>query len=72
MTAGGLKEIEKLKELKKADVESRGEKFDGHYFLWDHRFYDRLMLEKEYQLDHQKIAEFFRFADDHSRYAGDF
>jgi metallopeptidase MepB len=59
LTAGGLKEIEKLKELKKADVESRGEKFDGHYFLWDHRFYDRLMLEKEYQLDHQKIAEFF-------------
>lgn len=59
LTAGGLKEIEKLKEFKKADVESRGEKFDGHYFLWDHRYYDRLMLEKEYQLDHQKIAEFF-------------
>lgn len=59
LAAGGLKEIEKLKGLKKADVESRGEVFDGHYFLWDHRFYDRLMLEKEYQLDHQKIAEYF-------------
>lgn len=59
LAAGGLKEIEKLKELKKADVESRGETFDGHYFLWDHRFYDNLMLEKEYQLDHQKIAEYF-------------
>ncbi|EED20714.1 metallopeptidase MepB [Talaromyces stipitatus ATCC 10500] len=59
LTAGGFKEIEKLKELKKADVESRSEKFDGHYFLWDHRFYDRLMLEKEYQLDHQKISEYF-------------
>ncbi|CRG86921.1 metallopeptidase MepB [Talaromyces islandicus] len=59
LAAGGLKEIEKLKELKKADVESRGETFDGHYFLWDHRFYDRLMLEKEYQLDHQKISEYF-------------
>jgi metallopeptidase MepB len=59
LAAGGAKELEKLKELKKADVESRGEKFDGHYFLWDHRFYDRLMLEKEYQLDHQKIAEYF-------------
>lgn len=59
LKAGGLKEMDKLKELKKADVESRGEKYDGHYFLWDHRFYDRLMLEKEYQLDQQKIAEFF-------------
>ncbi|KAL2012533.1 hypothetical protein VTN00DRAFT_58, partial [Thermoascus crustaceus] len=59
LTAGGLKEIEALKELKKQDLESRGEKFDGRYYLWDHRFYDRLMLEKNYQLDQQLIAEYF-------------
>jgi len=59
LTAGGLKEIEALKELKKQDLESRGEKFDGRYFLWDHRFYDRMMLEKHYQLDQQLIAEYF-------------
>ncbi|KAL1969834.1 hypothetical protein VTN77DRAFT_7343 [Rasamsonia byssochlamydoides] len=59
LTAGGQKELEKLKQLKKEDLESRGETFDGHYYLWDHRFYDRLMLEKEYSLDQQRIAEFF-------------
>lgn len=59
LSDGGLKEIETLKRLKKTDLESRGETFDGHYFLWDNRFYDRLMLEKDYSLDHQKIAEYF-------------
>lgn len=59
LSQGGLDEIEKLKQIKKEDVESRGEKFDGRYFLWDHRFYDRLMGEKDYQLDQQLIAEYF-------------
>ncbi|OXV06825.1 hypothetical protein Egran_05408 [Elaphomyces granulatus] len=59
LTDGGLKEIEVLKNLKKADVESRGESFDDLYFIWDHRFYDRMMLEKQYSLDHQLIAEYF-------------
>jgi metallopeptidase MepB len=56
---GGLEEIEVLKKMKKEDVESKGEKFDGHYFLWDHRFYDRLMEERDYQLDQQLISEYF-------------
>jgi metallopeptidase MepB len=59
LTDGGLKEIEVLKNLKKADVESRGESFDDLYFIWDHRFYDRMMLEKQYFLNHQLIAEYF-------------
>ncbi len=59
LSEGGLAEIEKLKAMKKDDVESRGEKFDGHYFLWDHRFYDRLMGEKDYQLDQQLVSEYF-------------
>ncbi|GAB7362923.1 hypothetical protein MBLNU230_g3223t1 [Neophaeotheca triangularis] len=54
LAPGGLKEIEKLKELKKAET---GEA--KNYFLWDHRFYDTLMLEKDYQLDQQAIAEYF-------------
>lgn len=56
---GGLQEIETLKALKKKDVESRGEKFDGHYFLWDHRYYDRMMQEQDYQLDQNLISEYF-------------
>ncbi|KAK3082303.1 hypothetical protein LTS18_007859 [Coniosporium uncinatum] len=61
LAPGGKKEIEKLLELKKEDMKSRGQddKFDGRYYLWDHRYYDRLMLEKDYQLDHQKISEYF-------------
>ncbi|KAL1953431.1 hypothetical protein VTO42DRAFT_2838 [Malbranchea cinnamomea] len=61
LTAGGQQEIKVLKELKAQDLKSRtpSQEFDGHYFLWDHRFYDRMMLEKNYQLDHQLIAEYF-------------
>lgn len=59
LSAGGDKEIETLKALKEADVKSRGDTFDGHYFLWDHRFYDRMMLEKNYSLDQHLIAEYF-------------
>ncbi|OJJ42706.1 hypothetical protein ASPZODRAFT_104793 [Penicilliopsis zonata CBS 506.65] len=59
LAAGGEKERQALVAMKKADLEARGEPFDGRYYLWDHRFYDRLMLEKDYQLDHQLIAEYF-------------
>jgi len=61
LAPGGKKEIEKLLALKKEDLESRGlgDTFDGRYYLWDHRYYDTLMLEKEYSLDQQKIAEYF-------------
>ena len=55
----GAKERNTLAELKKKDVESRGEPFDGHYFTWDHRFYDRLQVEQDYHVDQEKISEFF-------------
>ena len=59
LAPGGVKEIEHLVEIKKADVASRGESFDGNYYLWDHRFYDRLMIEQEYSIDENAIAEYF-------------
>jgi len=60
LASGGLKEIEVLKALKQKDMESRGDKsFDGNYYLWDHRYYDNLMVEQDYQLDQEKIAEYF-------------
>lgn len=61
LTAGGTSEIKTLKNLKEQDLKARGEEktFDGHYYLWDHRFYDRLLLQKDYSLDQQKIAEYF-------------
>lgn len=59
LAGGGQKEIKELQELKAANLEARGESFDGRYYLWDHRFYDRLMLEQHYSLDQQQIAEYF-------------
>ena len=61
LTKGGIEEAKVLKAMKKADLEARGleKDFDDHYFIWDHNYYDRLMLEKDYSLDHQKIAEYF-------------
>ena len=61
LTKGGAEEVKVLKGLKESDLKSRGlgDTFDDHYFVWDHRFYDRLMLEKDYSLDAQKIAEYF-------------
>ncbi|KAK5170853.1 hypothetical protein LTR04_002761 [Oleoguttula sp. CCFEE 6159] len=61
LAPGGLDEIKKLKELKEKDLADRGEEkaYDGHYYLWDHRYYDTLLLEQQYSLDQQKIAEYF-------------
>ena len=61
LAPGGLEEIEKLKALKKADLAElkQEDKFDGKYYLWDHRYYDTLMLDKEFSLDQNKIAEYF-------------
>ncbi|ELR09227.1 hypothetical protein VC83_01861 [Pseudogymnoascus destructans] len=61
LAPGGIKETEHLKELKVADLKSRGleNTYDGNYYLWDHRFYDRLMVEQEYTIDEQTIAEYF-------------
>lgn len=57
---GGAAEKKALTELKEQDLTSRGvESFDGRYYLWDHRFYDRLLLEKDYALDQEKLAEYF-------------
>lgn len=59
LTDGGKKELEVLLNLKKTDLESRGEPFDGRFYIWDHRFYDRLMQERDYALDQQLVSEYF-------------
>ena len=61
LTKGGAEEVKALKLLKEQDLKSLGkeDQLDDYYFLWDHIYYNRLLLEKEYSLDHQKIAEYF-------------
>jgi metallopeptidase MepB len=61
LAPGGVKETEHLMEIKKEDLTSRGLESvnDGNYYLWDARFYNRLMVEKEFFIDEQQIAEYF-------------
>ncbi|KAI2602237.1 Metalloprotease [Hypoxylon sp. NC1633] len=59
LAPGGEKEKNHLLELKTKDEESRGLKPDGSYYLWDHRYYDRMMVEQECSIDEVKIAEYF-------------
>lgn len=59
LAAGGAKEAQHLLGLKEAHSKELGLAFDGNYYLWDHRYYDRLMVEKEYSIDENKIAEYF-------------
>lgn len=59
LTPGGKEEIARLLALKKKDTAARGLDFDGGYYFWDNRFYDRLMIEQDYSIDENKIAEFF-------------
>lgn len=61
LTKGGESERKKLTDLKKQDLKNRSmeQSFDGRYYLWDHPFYSRLMLERDYSLDQEKLAEWF-------------
>ncbi|KAH6681398.1 hypothetical protein B0J14DRAFT_613372 [Halenospora varia] len=61
LTPGGAKEVAHLMELKSKDLKTKGlaHTNNGNYYLWDNRFYNRLMVEKEFSIDEQKIAEYF-------------
>ncbi|KAG9227507.1 metalloendopeptidase [Pleurotus ostreatus] len=55
----GLKEREILLELKKKEHEEKGYPFDGQFYLWDYRYYDRLYIEKSLDLDDSLVKEYF-------------
>ncbi|KAI8315207.1 Saccharolysin [Colletotrichum sp. SAR11_240] len=59
LTEAANKDVETLLRLKKADVEARGEDFDGHYFTWDNPYYDNMLLQQDYAVDQAKISEYF-------------
>ncbi|GAM88336.1 hypothetical protein ANO11243_063690 [Dothideomycetidae sp. 11243] len=59
LAPGGAKELQQLTALKEKDLKERGLESDGKYFLWDNRFYDTMMLEKDYSLNQELIAEWF-------------
>ena len=53
----GRQEIQRLKQLKQINVGV--EHYNGRYYLWDHRFYSRMMRETECSIDQRKVAEYF-------------
>ena len=59
LAKGGAEEKKVMTKIKQDELKSHGESFDGHYYLWDHRYYERLLLEKKYSVDQQKVAEYF-------------
>ncbi|KAJ8456732.1 hypothetical protein ONZ45_g18600 [Pleurotus djamor] len=55
----GIKERETLLGLKKKEHEEKGFPFDGEFYLWDYRYYDRLYIEKSLDLDDSLVKEYF-------------
>ncbi|KAH6659444.1 metallopeptidase MepB [Truncatella angustata] len=47
------------KDLKRQHVESRGENYDGQFFLWDSSFYNSLALREWHAVDQQLLSEYF-------------
>lgn len=40
-------------------IAARGEEFDDVLNPWDTSYYERILLEKEYSLDQEKIKKYF-------------
>jgi metallopeptidase MepB len=61
LAPGGKKEVANLLKIKQKDLKERSidDGTSGNYFMWDHRYYDRVMLEQDFSLDQQVIAEYF-------------
>ena len=55
----GLQERETLLALKAEELKAKGEPFDGEFYIWDYRYYDRLYTEKTLSLDDALVKEYF-------------
>jgi len=52
-------DVDRLLQVKKSEKGARGEPFDGKLNIWDWRYYDQMILQQEYQVDHDLIKEYF-------------
>ncbi|CAI5757903.1 unnamed protein product [Candida verbasci] len=53
------KELATLKEFKAEDLKSRGLEPEDELYSWDYNYYNEKLLERKYQVDNIKIAEYF-------------
>lgn len=59
LSVGAQDDIERLSELKNADLASRGQLAETKFYLWDYAYYNQHMLETQYSVDRQELAEYF-------------
>ncbi|SMR57284.1 unnamed protein product [Zymoseptoria tritici ST99CH_1E4] len=60
LTKTSVLEAEKLRALKAKDLGLDGkEEEEMGYWLWDQPYYYRMMLEEEYQVDQERVSEWF-------------
>ena len=55
----GLKDRENLLAIKKDEPAEKGYPFDGEFYIWDYRYYDRKFIEKSLDLDDSLVKEYF-------------
>jgi metallopeptidase MepB len=55
----GIKEREILLAMKKKEHEEKGFPFDGNFYVWDYRYYDRKYIEQTLDLDDMIVKEYF-------------
>ncbi|KAF8908911.1 metallopeptidase MepB [Gymnopilus junonius] len=55
----GTKDRETLLTMKKKEHEEKGLAFDGNFYLWDYRYYDRKYIEQKLDLDDSLVKEYF-------------
>lgn len=55
----GEKEKDILLEMKRKEHEAKGLPFDGNFYLWDYRYYDRKYIEETLDLDDMLVKEYF-------------
>ncbi|KAE9386902.1 zincin [Gymnopus androsaceus JB14] len=55
----GVKDRETLLALKKKEHEELGLPFDGKFYIWDYRYYDRKFIEESLDLDDMLVKEYF-------------
>ncbi|KAJ6619446.1 hypothetical protein B0H10DRAFT_2025622 [Mycena sp. CBHHK59/15] len=55
----GIQDRETLLALKKKEHEEKGLPFDGGFYIWDYRYYDRKYIESSLDLDDMLVKEYF-------------
>jgi Zn-dependent oligopeptidase len=55
----GAKEREILLAIKKEEHEKLGLPYDGEFYIWDYRYYDRKYIEQSLDLDDSLVKEYF-------------